>query len=231
MRVGQARRGVPWPGRWGLAALLAVGVVGGAAAQELRLADGRAAVLAGIVALDPPASGITVAPIDPNAFSLDRYGRMRSQLRGPDGAWLQADLVQRGMALVAPAADIAHDTLADLLRLERRARDTRRGRWADGSLGPYPAERVAAAPGTFVLVRGIVRAVSRRYDLTYLDFGEDWRRDFSVRAETRSLAGFARDGLDVAALVGRRILVRGWLFENAGPMVELVHPMQIEVEE
>ena len=66
--------------------------------------------------------------------------------------------------------------------------------WADRSLGPHPAEHVAAAPGAFVLVR-IVREVSRRYDLTYLDFGADWRRDFTVRAATKQLADFARDGL------------------------------------
>jgi hypothetical protein len=76
-----------------------------------------------------------------------------------------------------------------------------------------------------------VRSVSRRYELTYLDFGADWRRDFTVRAATRSLKGFLRDGLDVAALQGKRILVRGWLFWHAGPMIELVHPRQIEVEE
>ena len=51
MSVRQARRWVLWPGRWAAAALLAIGVVGVATAQELRLADGRRASLAGIVAL------------------------------------------------------------------------------------------------------------------------------------------------------------------------------------
>ena len=74
-------------------------------------------------------------------------------------------------------------------------------------------------------------AVARRGAFTYLDFGADWRRDFTLRAESRDLARFARAGLDVAALAGRRILARGWLFESAGPMIELVHPAQIEVEE
>jgi hypothetical protein len=73
--------------------------------------------------------------------------------------------------------------------------------------------------------------VSRRYEHTFLDFGEDWRRDFTIRAETRSLARLARDGLDVLGLAGKRILVRGWLFSHAGPMVELMHARQIEVEE
>ena len=129
---------------------------------------------------------------------------------------------------MAPATDVAPDVLAELLRLERDARARGLGRWADGAVGPHPAERVGVPAGSFVLVRGKVRAVSRRGDLTYLDFGEDWRRDFTIRAETRSLE---RSGLDLAGLAGKRILVRGWLFDHAGPMVELVHPMQIEVEE
>ena len=231
MSVRQARRCALWPGQWAAAVLLAMGVVDVATAQELRLADGRSAVLAGIVAIDPPAPGIRVSLIDPQARSLDRHGRLRGQLRGPDGIWLQAAMVESGLAVVDPATDVAPDTLVELLRLERDARASRRGRWADRSLGPNPAEHVVAAPGAFVLVRGIVREVSRRYDLTYLDFGADWRRDFTVRAATKQLADFARDGLDVAGLVGKRILVRGWLFENAGPMVELAHRLQLEVEE
>ncbi len=231
MRGRQAGRMRGWAGRWGVAALLAGGFAAAAPAQELRLADGRAVVPAGIVALAPPDAATAVALRDPAATGLDRHGRVRAQLRDADGAWLQARLVGEGRALVAPAADVPDAVLVELLGLERAAREAGRGRWADGGLGPLPAEAVTAPAGSFVLVRGTVRAVTRRQDLTYLDFGPDWRQDFTVRADTRSLNGFARAGLDVAALAGKRILVRGWLFENAGPMVELVHPLQIEVEE
>jgi hypothetical protein len=220
-----------WAARWGVAALLAGGIAAAASAQELRLADGRVVVPAGIVALAPPDAATAVALRDPAATGLDRHGRVRAQLRNADGAWLQARLVGEGCALVAPAADVPDAVLVELLGFERAAREAGRGRWADGGLGPFPAETVTAPAGSFVLVRGTVRAVTRRQDLTYLDFGADWRQDFTVRADTRSLNAFARAGLDVAALAGKRILVRGWLFENAGPMVELVHPLQIEVEE
>jgi hypothetical protein len=202
-----------------------------AAGEGPRLGDGRAAVLAGIVALDPGAVAAEVTLLDATAPTLDRHGRVRAQLRGPDGAWIQADLVGQGLALVAPAADVPPEQLAELLRLEREARDAGRGRWAAGGLGPYPAEAIAASPGSFILVRGTVRTVGRRGEMTYLDFGADWRRDFTIRAETRQLVPFAKAGLDVAGLGGKRILVRGWLFENAGPMIELVHPLQVEVEE
>jgi hypothetical protein len=205
--------------------------VGAACAEELRLADGRAPVLAGVAAVELPDPGTSVALIDPQAVSIDRHGRVRGQLRGSDGAWLQASLVERGLALVAPAGDVAPEILAELLRLEREARGARRGLWGGDSPPPLGADRVAAEPGAFVLVGGTVRDVVKRHDFTYLDFGEDWRRDFTVRAETRQLAAFARDGLDVEGLAGKRILVRGYLFENAGPMIELVHLAQIEVEE
>jgi hypothetical protein len=208
---------------------LAAAVAGAARAQELRLADGRDAVAAGVVLVGAaPAVGGLVA-VDPAV--LDRHGRVRAQLRAADGAWLQAALVASGRAIVAPAADVAAADLSSLLALERAARDRRLGLWADGRHGPWPAARVAARRGAFVLVRGTVATVARRGAFTYLDFGPDWREDFTLRAENRDLAAFRRAGLDVAGLAGRRILARGWLFESAGPMIELVHPAQIEVEE
>ena len=89
---------------------------------------------------------------------------------------------------------------------------------------------MAAQQGDYVLVRGRVREVARRQEFLYLNFGEDWRRDFTVRAETRDLRRLAAAGLDLAGLAGRNILVRGYLFEAAGPMIEVTHPAQIEVE-
>ena len=80
-------------------------------------------------------------------------------------------------------------------------------------------------------MRGTVAGLARRGAFTYLDFGTDWRRDFTLRADNRDLKAFVRAGLAIESLQGRRILARGWLFESAGPMIELVHPAQIEVEE
>ena len=203
----------------------------GAQAQELRLADGRAAVAAGVVIVGAPPDAGALAPADAGPAVLDRHGRARVQLRDAGGHWLQADLVASGRAIVAPAEDAPPDSLGRLLALERAARADRLGLWRDGGHGPWPAQRVAARRGEFVLVEGRVAAVARRGAYTYLDFGADWRRDFTLRAETGELDRFAAAGLDLERLAGRRILARGWLFESAGPMIELVHPAQIEVEE
>jgi micrococcal nuclease len=215
----------------GLMLGIVLAAVGGVDAQELRLADGRVAVAAGIVLAGPERSAEGLAPVDPATVALDRHGRLRAQLRAADGGWLQAALVARGEAIVAPADDVPAAALTELLGLERTARAQGIGVWADGAHGPWPAERVAAARGGYVLVRGTVAGLARRGAFTYLDFGTDWRRDFTLRADNRDLKAFARAGLAIESLQGRRILARGWLFESAGPMIELIHPAQIEVEE
>ena len=217
--------------RWAALALGLATAGAAAHADGLRLSDGREAVAAGIVIAAPqPVAGPVElrAPADP---TLDRHGRVRGQLRASDGSWLQATLVEQGRAVVAPAGDVPAAVLTELLARERDARSAGRGLWAAGATGPWPAERVAAPRGSFTLVHGTVRAVVRRHDYSYLDFGSDWRRDFSVRIEQRDLKRLAAAGIEPAALVGRRVLVRGWLFESAGPMLELVHPAQLEVLE
>ena len=164
-----------------------MGVVDAATAQELRLADGRSAVLAGIVALGPAGPGDQGVPdrsTGPSRSTGMAACAVSCGVRTVPGCrprWSSA-----GWRSWHPAADVAPDTLAELLRLERDARAAAaRALGRPAAWGRIRPERVAAAPGAFVLVRGMVREVSRRYDLTYLDFGADWRRDFTVRAETR----------------------------------------------
>ena len=63
----------------------------------------------------------------------------------------------------------------------------------------------------------------------YLNFGDDWRRDFTVRIAPRDKRAFARAGLDLLALEGRTIRVRGWIKWRDGPMIDATHPEQIEL--
>lgn len=206
-------------------------------AATVRLGDGRLVRLAGIAVPGDEAAAVAEllgrgpARLDPEPPPLDRHGRLRAQVHGEGGAWLQGELVRRGLALVAPAADVQPPLLAELLALEKDARGAGLGLWADDRLGPWPARRVAAPRGRFVLVQGRVLDVARAQDFIYLNFGDDWRRDFTVRVEAGRRRALARAGLDLDALEGRNVMVRGTLFEANGPMIELTHPAQIEILE
>lgn len=211
-------------------------------AETVRLGDGRLVRLAGIAVpagpSDPEAAAVVAGllgrgrvVLDPEAPPQDRHGRLRAQVRDGEGGWLQGELVRRGLAVVAPAADVPLTTLGSLLALEQAARTARLGLWADDRTGPWPALRVAAERGRLVLVQGRVLEVARAQDFIYLNFGDDWRRDFTVRVEAGRRRALEKAGLDLDALEGRNVMVRGTLFEANGPMIELTHPAQIEILE
>ena len=65
----------------------------------------------------------------------------------------------------------------------------------------------------------------------YVNFGRRFTRDFSVIILRRLRAGFSAAGLELKALQGRRIRVRGWLEQRRGPVMDVAAPEQIEVIE
>jgi hypothetical protein len=65
----------------------------------------------------------------------------------------------------------------------------------------------------------------------YLNFGADWKQDFTVTLAPAVRRLFEAEGHDPRAYEGRRIRVRGWLKSFNGPMIEATHPEQIELLE
>ena len=63
----------------------------------------------------------------------------------------------------------------------------------------------------------------------YLNFGENWREDFTVSIAPRDRRRFEAAGIAVEDYEGRLVRVRGWVDSFNGPMIEATHPEQIEV--
>jgi len=161
---------------------------------------------------------------------VDRHGRALAHLRRDDGLWVQGAMLDRGLARVYSFAD-NRTAVGDMLALERGARAARRGIWA---LDWYAVRDAAAVTSgdldSFQLVEGQVRdAAEIRGGRVFLNFGADWRRDFTVTVGPGDRDVFRAAGLDLLALGGRRIRVRGWIHERNGPMIDADHPEQIEV--
>ena len=101
--------------------------------------------------------------------------------------------------------------------------------WAQGGQGSHPADEVAADPARFALVEGRIARVGRTHQFWYANFGHDLRRDFTFRVPVVAAeADFATAGVDIRALEGRRVRVRGWLLEENGPMIEITTPLALE---
>ena len=118
-----------------------------------------------------------------------------------------------------------------LLQTQAEARTAHRGVWATDAHGPFDADRVPLATGRFVLVEGRIVRVARTTNYWYANFGRSIRRDFTFRVPPEAERGFAAAGVDLPGLEKRRVRVRGWLFEDNGPMIEVTQPLAIEVLE
>ena len=160
----------------------------------------------------------------------DRHGRLLAHLHAEDGTWIQGEMLRAGMARVYTFAD-NRELAAEMYALERAAREARRGIWGNAFYAVRTPEQLAPLVGTFQLVEGRVKNAAIVHSRAYLNFGADWKTDFTVTIPPPGLTLFRRAKLDIAGLSGKRIRVRGWVETYHGPMIEATHPEQIEVLE
>jgi hypothetical protein len=159
----------------------------------------------------------------------DRYGRALAHLE-VDGKWVQGELLRAGLARVYSFRD-NRARVIEMLELEQAARRARRGIWRHSFYRVRQSDETKGALDEFQLVEGRVLTAAVVRGRTYLNFGEDWRRDFTVTIAPRDRRGFVKAGFDPKSYANRRIRVRGWLYWRNGPMIEATHPEQIEVIE
>ncbi|MSO71269.1 MAG: thermonuclease family protein [Alphaproteobacteria bacterium] len=159
---------------------------------------------------------------------LDRYGRTLAHLYLDDGTWVQGAMLEAGMARVYSFAD-NRALVPAMLALEGGARREKRGVWADPYYAIVPAERVRGQLDRFALVEGKVLSARVVDGRGYLNFGPDYRSDFTVSIASSDRREFERAGFAIPSYAGRRVRVRGWVELLNGPMIEATHPEQIEI--
>ena len=166
--------------------------------------------------------------------AVDRYGRQLAHLyaQEADGSetWIQGALLAEGLARVYSFAD-NRSLVEEMLDLEIAARNEGLGIWAHPFYALRSPEGLADYEGGFELVEGRVRAAAEVKGRVYLNFGEDWREDFTVVLQPKVRRLFEREGLDPLEYEFHLIRVRGWVKSFNGPMIEVTHPEQIEVLE
>ena len=161
---------------------------------------------------------------------VDRHGRRLGHLYDTDaGQWIEAGLVAAGHLRVLPSR-AERDCAADLLVEERAAIRARRGLWGSASFAVVAATAtdLLARVGRWTVVEGEVRSVGRSGGRTWLNFGEDFRRDFAVVMDDKDLEGLRAAGFDATAARGRTVRVRGVVVQRGGPRIVVEVPEAIE---
>ncbi|MEQ8745897.1 thermonuclease family protein [Pyruvatibacter sp.] len=165
----------------------------------------------------------------------DRHGRRlaHTYVRTGDGGtiWFQGEMLRRGLARVYTFPD-NRACAADMLATEAQARAQGLGMWGLDTYRVMDADeidRLTEREGSYELVEGRVREAKIINGRGYLNFGADYREDFTISVSPRDMRSFRDAGMDLTALEGRMVRARGWLRSFNGPTIEATHPEQIEV--
>jgi hypothetical protein len=160
----------------------------------------------------------------------DRYGRTRGQLFMVDGApeWLQIEMLERGLARVAIEPD-RRECVKELYAAEAQARARHVGIWALPQYAVRDAGQVSAQDlGTFQIVEGRVMSAAVK-SRGYLNFGADWKHDFTATIAPEDMKTFRAAGIDPEGYAGKTVRVRGIVEWHNGPEIEIASPDDIEV--
>ncbi len=222
------------------------------AGDEIVLVDGRRVRLAGVEAPKPPlglagaaateavavaeAARIALADrvegreIALTEIGVDRHGRRLGHLYDIEaGQWIEAELVAAGHLRVISVQG-PRPCIAALSTVERRAIGTGRGLWGSAAFAVATATATDLIPriGRWTVVEGRVRSVGRSGGHIWLNFGEDFRRDFAVVMKDKDLDGFRAAGFDAMAARGWWVRVRGVVVHRGGPRIAVEIPGDIE---
>jgi len=154
----------------------------------------------------------------------DHYKRTLAHLFDDDGVNLNQLMVEQGLAFVyLHPPNLKH--AADYLAAEARARRAGLGLW---SLPRYQIQAMADAAqyrNSFRRLRGTLKSVAHKRKYSYLSFKEG----LTASVPNQYLDDFVAAGLDPDTLIGRQLVIRGWVKRYRGrPSMFLNHPSNIE---
>lgn len=187
------------------------------------MADESRAALRGL--LEDHAVTLRLAPTP-----RDRNGRILAHLVRDDGVWIQETMLRDGWARVYTFPD-NRLFARELYAAETAARNARRGLWAhpDYALRKPDPALLKADIGSFQIVEGRIADAAKVRGRVYLNFGEDYRTDFTASIPPNVVLLFTKADIDPLALEGRAVRVRGYIRDFNGPSIDLTHPEQMEV--
>ena len=160
----------------------------------------------------------------------DRYGRQHAYAYAADGRLLQAELVAAGLAVVRPEG-VPPDCVRMLLALEESARKARVGLWQNPSIIAKASEESSLSErnGLYGLVEGRVVSIGYGSRLVFVDFGRNYRTNFTVMIENALIPRLREAGFSLESLSGRAVRVRGVIEESGGPAIRIADPFALEL--
>lgn len=159
---------------------------------------------------------------------MNRMGHVMTQAeRLTDGAWIQGILISQGLVRVRTNAENPQMS-EPMLTLERAARDAKTGLWSGSDFSVRTPEEAGDHMDSFQIVEGTIESVSTTRNRIYMNFGKNWKTDFTAGLDPQARMIFSKQGLKPLQWGERRVRVRGWIRKWNGPYMDIESPESIE---
>lgn len=158
---------------------------------------------------------------------IDRKGRRVAIAKLEDGTTVQESVLHAGMGVVYPFPD-NKEFLTEMLAAEKEARNAGHGIWANEYWKPADSNAVHVEKERYQLVQGTIRKVATAGGNWYLNFGDNYKTDFTGFIQKADYSQQFRQ-YSLKSLEGKKVILRGWVYNRDGVMMDIVMPEQIEV--
>lgn len=144
--------------------------------------------------------------------------------------WLQKILLEDGYARLYPTTDNL-DVIDTLKIFEQYAITNHHGLWLDARYTPLQASTLNTAPvyGRWAIVDGTVKKTAAVKNRIYLNFGDNWRTDFTISISSHVRRDLAKRNINPLDLGGKHVRVHGWLEDYNGASITLTDAAWLDI--
>ncbi len=158
----------------------------------------------------------------------NRLGHHIAQItRLDDDVWVQGMLLSFGVARTRTTAHNS-DMATQMLALEDKARQSKQGLWEMDKYAILTPEQATSHIGSYQIIEGVIHNASMNKNRIYLNFGNNWKEDFTASISAFDLKKFTKQKIYPKDWNGKKIRVRGWIESYNGPYMEIDHPKRFE---
>lgn len=161
----------------------------------------------------------------------NRMGQEIAHVELADGKiCAQGLLLREGLARVRTSRRNP-EMAAQMYEMEKQARQQEKGIWGLTGFPILKADTAESGTGAFGIVEGRIHAIATVRNTIYLNFGPDWRSDYTIAIKSGDRRLFIKEGVDPMLWAGKTVRARGWLRSWNGAYMEIDHPQAIELLE
>jgi len=156
----------------------------------------------------------------------DRFGRTLAIVMR-EGININLELLAQGLAVPMLIPPCGRNISNQVLETAARALKGKKGLYASDEYSIIDHTKAGEYIGKKAVVSGRIKSVHRSKKVIYLNFGIDWRTDFTAVIFTGSLEKFRALSIDPEDLKGRFVYVIGRVKQYNGPEIIVRWPEQL----